>query len=110
VHASVSLGTPDTLQEVDRNLDQLAVEHSNPRKQITLALDPEGPADTPFVATDFRLGCQITVPDLDDSPIDVRVHELGVSETSNAERPVFPMTVNDVILDEQERIIQAITR
>jgi hypothetical protein len=85
--AFLSLGAIQSDAEVARIVAEQLAAFADPQRAITAGTAPIDLTDTPYLA--YNIGDTIGVPDIDFSPLQERVEELGVTEDPDTGRFVL---------------------
>jgi hypothetical protein len=105
--AALGLGAATSLAEVETVANQQLVIFGDPRTEIALDLFPRSDDDLPFVA--FDVADRITVPDRDGTEVRERVQAITATMDGDG-KVTYAVDLRDVLLDEQERFAESLTK
>jgi hypothetical protein len=105
--AALGLGAATSLAEVETVSTQQLNIFGDPRTEIAIDLFPRTDDDRPFVA--FDVADRITVPDRAGGPVQERVQAITATMDGDG-RVTYAVDLRDVLLDEQERFAESLTK
>jgi hypothetical protein len=111
VQKFLELGPENTPEEVERIDTRMLGVYGNPREMARYTYDPSDDSELPYVNPDFVPGCNATRPtrpvSLGGSVTD-RIVQITCAYTKAAEKITVEVVSKDLILQEQERFINAL--